>query len=67
MRPAPLKPAANERGAPTLRCEQCGKVAFSGQVAAEAAAKLIEGGVGKKMRPYLGDCGWWHLSSRPKQ
>lgn len=53
------------RGGRTVkRCTVCNKTAFANEAQAmEGVGSALRYG-GRLMRPYLGDCGWWHLTSQ---
>ena len=50
-----------------LRCKDCLKTAFWSEEHAMEKVKKIrrEDASAPELRPYLGNCDWWHLSSKP--
>lgn len=61
---APTVPARNRRGRKIQRCTRCKKTAFATEAdAVEGVGAALRTGY-LTLRPYLGDCGWWHLTSQ---
>ena len=45
------------------RCEEDDKVAYESQGEADRAAADRRAFTNGELRTYLGDCGWWHMTS----
>lgn len=61
---AKLVRVRNERGRNVRRCSACQKTAFATEAdAMQGVGAALRSGF-LSLRPYLGDCGWWHLTSQ---
>lgn len=45
-------------------CDFCGKVVFPDRGPATDAARTITARAKERFYPYLGRCGWWHVTRR---